>query len=453
MRDYDELYFSKNNKKFVQKREHLEHFLMFRIYSVPVLLSAHQAWSQIPWYLKQNTPLEIQKMIENPGDQFLLQKKLNAYHTQRAIQVLSAYQTCDVPLTQDKRVPTKRYKLTSAAGDMALIKLKQAQQDQLFIDEIADLAIRTGHKFLAEDQYYIPFHIDQLRADSLITPIHLHQEKTIRRAELYPRIQLTEGCLNHCSHCDVCAKPIVSHMPWPMFRGLYKALDKHYQNYPYEEAEQPFGMFFWDSDMLDYEDPIMQVDAGDAGLWVQSQKRPFQYITRGIKNDLNRLALAKALFTPYVSISFVETSMENMPHNIKQLTQTLEVVKSVKKRIINPIILHWHTKKGSQVSPEIFEGFEVLKGMIHAIGRAKQLPPGEAIPPLSSVSAPKLIKPNGDIVMSKFKDGYIHSIVIHNIFKREKNIAKHPLLWTIYDKILSPHAKSIDIFLNKILSR
>ena len=449
MHYYDKLYFLRNNENYVQNIAHLEDFLMFRIYSVPILSFAHQMWSQIPWYLKQNTPPEVQNMIENPGIPSLLNQQLNAYHIQRAIQVLSAYQACDVPLTQDKSVSQKCYKLTSTVGDKALIKLKQAQPT----DKMADLAIRTSHKFLAEDQYYMSFHIDKEMADLLITPMYLTQGDTIRRTELYPRIQLTKGCLNHCSHCDVCAEPIVSHMPWPMFRGLYRALDKHYQNYPYENAEQPFAMFFWDSDMLDYEDRIMQVDAGDAGLWVYCEGRPFQYMTRGVKNDLNRLALAKALFTPCVSISFVETSMENMPHNIQQLTRTLDVVKSVKKRTINPFILHWHTKKGSHVSQKIFEGFEVKKGLIHAIGRAKQLPPGEAMPPFPSVSAPQLIRPNGDVIKPKFKDGYINHIPVYNLFEREQRIAKHPLLWTIYNKILSPHAKQIDAFLNKILSR
>jgi len=431
------LYFQRDNEKLV--RENWTDFLLFQIYSVPLIRYVYPNWLAVPWELKKNTPPQIHDLIEKSPylSNKILQLKLNEYIISRAIEVLSAYQACDTPMTQDKTIPQNRYKLTSKQGDQALSILKKAFSERQFSDQMASLAIRTGHKFLASDRYYIGCRFSKKDASRLAIPVCKNDKADTDY--IFPTIQLTQGCLNQCSHCDSRAMPHLSHMPWPLFRSLYRGLNDHYRHYRQQNLDFYFSNFFADSDMLDYHDSVMHVDSGDVGLWIKAEGGTCQYLTRGVKNDQNSLALAKALHSDQsVVISFVDTPLENMSRNTEQLQKTLDVIESVRGNRVMPEIIHLHLKSGGSVNQSVFRGYPTEDSIIYALGRAKNLPADEVNHFPDGNYLPKFIfKPNGDLVFQGVKNGDLELTVKCNLFKNQMGPKISPFRLFVRRYILS----------------
>ena len=437
MNYYEKLYFYRNNEKVVQ--QFLNEFLLFQIYSVPVLRQAYPNWPAVPWYLRENTPLVIQDLIEKSPSLSNedLQLKLNEYHMRQAVEALSSYQACDTPITQDITVPQNRYKLTSKKGDKALSILKNALHERQFSDQMADLAVRTGHKFLFRNEYYIDFKFPKRVADALTKELLLIKDNSVLYT--FPAIQLTKGCMNHCSHCDSRAEPHLSHMPWPVFRSLHRHLNKYYQHWPQKEIDHYFSQFFADSDMLDYHDPIMKVDSGDVGLWIHEEKGYCQYLTRGIKSPKNKLALAKALVSGQpLAFSFVDTPLENMFRNLQQLNDTLDTVQSVTERVKPQNIIHLHLKSGTSVDKKVFRGFPVEDALIYALGRANDFPPQE-VNHFSDKEfiVPCLIEPNGNITDQRIQNSEVVCVRLNNLFRTQTGPRINPFRLFIRRHLLS----------------
>ncbi len=411
--------------------------LLFQIYSPTVIRQAYLPWPTLPKYLRDNTPEDIVKLIEQSPylSDKALKEKLNERAISLAVQTLEKYKSCDVPFTQDIKVPQQRVKLTSRAGDEALLILKNALANKQYTDKMAHLALCTSHKFLFDSKYYLPLYITKSTADALTLPMRKKKKGPIL-AYKFPVIQLTKGCQNHCSHCDSRAEPHLSHMPWPIFVAWYRGLNKYYRHYPQKECDHYFSQFFADSDMLDYDEPVMNVDSGDVGLWIAEEKAAHcQYLTRGVKNAKNKLALAKALVSGCsIAISFVDTPKENMPHNIEQLNETLDVVESVSGRRGNPPILHLHLKSGPTVDKKLFRNFPLEQKVIYALGRAKELPYKEVNHfPDDTFWAPCVIRPNGDIVKQTVENGELSLKTYQNIYRKQQEcgpkINRVRLLW------------------------
>lgn len=400
MKYYEWLYLNKDASQIVKK--YLEEFLLFQIYSPLILRESYRRWPELYSFSRENTPSEIVTLIDKCPhfSDRKLQKRLNQYQIEKAIQVLKSYQNCTVPLTDDPAVKQTRRKLTSNTGDRNLKILQQAQEKGIYSDKIADLAIRCAHKFLFDDKNYRSWHISAQKAYAM-AQAHGNGEIT------FPAIQLTKGCSNNCSHCCERATNHLSHMPWPVFVNLYKAFQRHYRYYPHKSSESQFAKFFADSDMLSYRDPIMGTDAGDLGLWMTEHRGICQYLTRGITDDASKLALTKAIVSQQpITLSFVDTPKEDMPHNIQQLSNTLDVFESVPNRRYNPLILHLQMKSGPTVPDEIFRNFPVEKKAIWAMGRGKDLPDTETEHyPDNQFYAPDIIAPNGDILLCRIKNG------------------------------------------------
>lgn len=397
MKYYEKLFFLKENKKTA--RELLGDFLLYQIYSVPVLRSAYPNWPALPWFLKKNTPNEIQELIEKSpylSDKDL-REKLNAYQIQKAVQILKEYQNCGVPLTQDPTIRQTRRKLTSPKGDKALKILQDALSEKNFSDKIARLAIRAGHKFLIDPDFFRKWYISRQFAKNLT--FEDFNPTTQEKCYSFPAIQLTKGCVNHCSHCGARATSHLSHMPWPVFKTLYTALNKHYRHYPQKYIDHYFAQFFSDSDMLAYHDNIMNVDSGDVALWIEEEKGTAEYLTRGVTDERSRLALAKALLAKQsIAVSFVDTPKENMPHNLHQLNETLDVVESVPQRYVDPMFIHLHLKSGPSVSDDIFRKFPIEKTLIYAQGRANDFPANEVEQKKDKEFLPLFVfRPNGQV--------------------------------------------------------
>lgn len=433
---YEKLYLLKDDKKLIQER--LDDFLLFQVYSPTILRKAYARWPELPWFIRENTPEDIQRLIEKSShfSDKAIQLKLNEYYIRQAVDVLSKYQACDTPITQDPTVPKNRYKLTSKQGDKALLILQNALKEKQFSDTMADLAIHTSHKFLSKDKYYIQYKFSKKMASSLAWP---DEDEAGQIHYEFPTIQLTKGCMNRCSHCDSKAEPHLSHMPWPIFRSLYRGLNKHYQHYQQKKVGRYFASFFADSDMLDYRDPIMKVDAGDAGLWLAGEEGHCQYLTRGVKNEGDKLALAKALVSGRaIAISFVDTPCENQERAIKQLNETLDVVESVPQRAGNPAIIHVHLKNGPCVSDSLFRGFLVEQKIIHSLGRANNFPKSETDNYPDERWLPKFIfQPSGDLVCQEVKNSELCFEKLNNLFKHQHGPQISPVRLFIRHHILS----------------
>ena len=437
MKYYEKLYFFKDDGKFVQG--HLADFLLFQIYSPKVLRKAYAKWPELPWFIRENVPKDIQVLIEKSPhySDKVLRTKLNEYHIRQAVDVLSKYQACDVPMTQDPTVPQNRYKLTSKRGDKALLILQNALQQKQFSNKMADLAVHSTHKFLAEGKYYLDWKFPSKFARCATIEHCMQGDNSI--CYTFPAIQLTKGCMNHCSHCDSRAEAHLSHMPWPMFQSLHRALNKHYRHYPQNGTNHYFSQFFADSDMLDYHDPVMDVDSGDVGLWVALESEYCQYLTRGVKNERNRLSLAKALVSGQpVALSFVDTPREDMAHNLKQLENTLDVVESVPQRKGQPSIIHLHLKSGGSVDKKVFRDFPVEDAIIYALGRAKDFLSEEVNHfPDKEFIAPIVFEPNGSITGQKIKDAEISKVKLGNLFRKQQGPKISPVRLFIRRHILS----------------
>ena len=303
---------------------------------------------------------------------------------------------------------------------------------------MADLAVRSGHKFLAEGKYYLGWKFSSKFA-RYVTIKHCMQGDNTICYYTFPAIQLTKGCMNHCSHCDSRAEAHLSHMPWPMFRSLHRALNRYYRDYPQKGMNHYFSQFFADSDMLDYHDPIMGADSGDVGLWVALESGYCQYLTRGVKNEQNKLALAKALVSGQpIAISFVDTPKENMEHNLSQLNDTLDVVNSVPERKGQPSIVHLHLKSGGSVDKKVFRDFPVEDAEIHALGRAKDFPSEEVNHfPDKEFVAPVLFEPSGRITGQRIKDAEITKVKLRNLFDYQHGPKISPVRLFIRRHILS----------------
>jgi len=413
MKYYEKLSFLKEDKKFVQER--VNDFLLYQIYSVPVLRKAYPEWPAFRWFLRQNTPTEIQSLIEKSpylSDE-KLRLKLNEYHIRQAVRVLSAYQACDTPITQDKTVPVNRYKLTNKNGDKALAILQNALKQEQFSDKMADLAIRSGHKFLFDPSYFKDFSISKETANVLLK-VEFNQHKSPYLN--FPILQLTKGCSHHCSHCCSRAEAHLSHMPWIMFAALHRGLNKYYKDYPMTEAY--FSEFYSDSDLLEYRDPIMGTDAGDVALWTMQQPSGMCFFTtNGVTDEASKTALAKAVKSGApVILSFVETSLENMGYNLQKLDETLGILENMKAQN-QTCILHYHPRKGSSVSKSFFRNFSVREMGIWAYGRAKDLPSNETeYHPESEFVSANVIRPSGEICFSKAENGEYVERVVGSVF-------------------------------------
>ena len=172
---------------------------------------------------------------------------------------------------------------------------------------------------------------------------------------------------------------------------------------------------------LDYHDSVMDVDSGDVGLWLALEQGYGQYLTRGVKNERNKLALAKALVSGLpVAFSFVDTPRENMTYNLAQLNETLDVVDSVPERKGQPSIIHLHLKSGGSVDKKVFRDFPVEDAPIYALGRANDFPVDEVNHfPDEEFIAPVLFEPNGNITGQKVKEGEISRIKFANLYKHQ----------------------------------
>ena len=410
---YEQLYANKENENFIQ--EQLNDFLLYQIYSPKVIKAMHCVWPNTEKYLRENTPTEIQNLIQQSESlsEGHIQEKLNQFWINKAVYVLENAQSLLLPLTQDVAIPQTKQNLLSSKGQNALGILKNAVSQHHYTNQIADLAIRSGHKFLFDSSYFKDFSISKETANALLK-VEFNQHKSPYLN--FPILQLTKGCSRHCSHCCSRAEAHLSHMPWMMFTSLHRGLNKYYKNYPMTEAY--FSEFYSDSDLLEYYDPIVGTDAGDAALWTMQQPSGMCFFTtNGVTDEASKTALAKAVKSGApVILSFIETSLENMGYNLQKLDETLGILENMKAQN-QTCILHFHPRNGSSISKSFFRNFSVREMGIWAYGRAKDLPSNETeYHPESEFISANVIRPSGEICFSKAENGEYIERVVGSIF-------------------------------------
>lgn len=395
--------------------------LLTETYSPEILVEASYQWDTIPDFIKHATPLKIKHIIEqiplmSTGE---IQKALDTYWTIKGRDVLKAYQNCPLPLQNgpfNNKHTKKRHNILSKKGERALLLLENAIKEQMFSSKTAQLGESVANKFLINLTHYKSFNIDP---NLLPRTYHeVNRDKTI-----YPVLQLSEGCPNNCSHCLARAENKLSHMPYPLFLSVHKKLWDTYKTHPLLNIDSPyfsyaeiFQIFFDNSDLMVYKDPIINADCGDVSIYLTLQKAPLIFLSRGLLEKESEVAFSKVLYAgKNVSISFVDTPLENKQLNIKRLHRTLKVAEKMgaKEQIL---VVHYHLKSGPSVPEDIFLGFNKVEELIFASGRAKNLPTQElAHIPDDYFTTPYVIKPNMDILKLDIQNGEYHYTYVNNL--------------------------------------
>ncbi|MDY6407641.1 MAG: hypothetical protein SPL08_02935 [Pseudomonadota bacterium] len=437
MHTFKNLYHNRYNPSFVSA--HLTQYLMAEIYAPAVIRLAYERQSDIPFYALDSIHPEIREIINlSPTLSDLeLQQKINAHTVVRAIRVLVAYSHCPVPLTQHKNIPQRHKDFLSDRGKRALKILLHAATRGNFTHQMAELGIETTHKFLMDLGYYRDL-INSGSAD--ILTFHYYNKSLGTHNYYPPTIQLSQGCPNHCSHCFADAETKMSYMPYPMWRKIYEKLDmryKYYHGMRYEYRASKWiswlpwvpkklvwnfpdmDRFFHDSDPASYYDPIIRADSGDISLLLKEKDKPLYFLTKGVTDSISKRAIAKTALVYPIDISFVDTPKENKEHGIRQLQQTIELIRFVPLNNGIPRIWHCHLKSGGTVPKEIFMGETVIKSLICPSGRANQFPSNELAMNHPNDAYPFVINPNGDIALPICRNTQYFQGKLKNIFQSQ----------------------------------
>ncbi len=426
----------RHKKNWAECREILTQFLCVQIYTPTILRAAYKQWSDLPFWAQESTPIQIQELMRQSPQMtdIELTTALNAYHIQRAVHVLQGYQSCPIPLTHDDNIETHTHNLLSWRGERALRVLQQGVSQKRWSNKLCKIALKASHKHLIDLSYY-RIKATPKTADILTIRYQNNKGKPLI---IFPVLQMTQGCVNACSHCAFCATDKMAHMPYPMFLGLHQSLDRVYRRYPPKETPTPFSLYYHDSDPLSYQDPIIGADSGDVMLYLRNHHAACYFLTRGVTDKASRTALAKASLAYPIALSFVDTPAENMAKNIRQLNDTLDILALTTHNKLTQIS-HMTLTNGSSVPSQLFRGVNTRHGWIHGLGRARSFSK-EAIIPVNTQSMGLLIRPSGNIELyTQHNDHQTYTIL--NSFFRPKHSEKSyhaSSLWHRFFRTKSP---------------
>lgn len=417
----------KDHEQYAEK--YIQQMITYQIYS-PVtvkIMGKKIAESKIDNLDLANTPSEIRNLAVRSSDMQddFLQKQIDLYWMKKAVFVLDSYQNCPIPLPDNKyqTYQGERTNLLSSKGQKALAYLNDALQSRQLNEKTVKMALKAAHKFYLDGDFYKQWKIDP---NSLVLPLG-RSSNPKEELDMYPTLQLTKGCLNNCSHCLMRAEPNITHMPYPMFLNLHKQLWKKYKKMPILDGTEIglnedvfFGKFFFDSDSLSYHDDIIGVDFGDIALKMYYNKEPTTVMTKGVNTLISKIALKKIINKAPISLSFVDTPLENMVRNKKQLNETLDMFDKYGSK--TAVLFHLHLKSGPSIGPEIFRGYPVESVEIYRAGRAKNFPDNELLHLTDETFLPQVvIEPSGDIQIVYFKDK-------EAVFKKMGSVIKNDFL-------------------------
>lgn len=412
----------------------LSHLIMAEIYTPAIIMRTYEIFKKLPPFLQELPDKFIANLIKN-ADEFSekeIQTKLNTYWTKRGLLVLKGYQKTPLPLTESTKAypKAKHVNLLSPNGEKALLYLTKAAQKRIFTRESAFIGQISSNKILLDLSLYKNFDIP---ADTLVRRYNSEAEdKYASQTRLsFPILQLTKGCPNNCSHCIARAQPKITHMPYPLFLQLHNHLWKTYKNYPTKNNgkwEETFNVFFNDSDLAIYHDPIINADSGDIVLNLKTKNAPIAFLTRGIVNDISKRALSKVFFLKHpVTLSFVDTPLENKVYALSQMQKTIRLAESLNAKS-NILLTHYCLKSGPSVSDDIFLGITSVKEEIFYAGRAKNLPK-EEVKEIDdhNFATPYVIEPDASLKYYTIKNGEYSFEIINNLLQpnsQKKRIQK-----------------------------
>ncbi len=312
------LYKFRNNIELV--KENLYDFLIYNIYSPLILREWNRRKNKIPNYINAQVPSFFKSLMEQTLSNEQLQEKIHFFWINKAIQVLSGYQACSIPLSEDNRVEKITYNLLSPKGRNWLYRFKHFQEQ-------GQVPINTGHEaFYAANKFLLDL-------DLFISLGYLRNCSLLNNAQQSNlTISMSSGCYNGCCHCGYEAKGPVSHMPYPILLKLYFLFDK--QTHP--------AYLYADSDPISYRDPIIGADCGDVIHYV-SLKGQFMpsFITKGPLKKENNTALAKVMEKTPVLLSLIDLPGErDVEQNKRRIEEVFDIAKDIpKERLLQmPIV-------------------------------------------------------------------------------------------------------------------
>ncbi len=345
----------------------LPDFLLAEIYSSTVFRQARAVWNDLPFYVRENIPTAIQKLILTPMPSKKCTEMINRYWLKRGIEVLEGYRNCPIPLSNDKRIHgvhfTGAYRnLLSFKGERRLALLKRAQEEGRISNALAQKAKEGAHKFLLDFDLFVGFdYLKSIPHNARVQEFIKNQKK-----EYEPDMQvvLTSGCYNGCVHCGYGATGPVSHMPYPLFFKLFKLV--------HPCPTSTFPLIYADSDPISYHDPIINADTGDVMLALGEMYKhspEISFLTKGVLTKKDEVTLAKVVHNTRdemrhtkdnkvflnFAFSFVDLPGENVNHNLKRLQRTQKIYNQITPALMN--IRHYALNRAETVSNDILSQY------------------------------------------------------------------------------------------------
>ena len=240
----------------------------------------------------------------------LLQEKIDDFWQHRAIQVLTGYQMCPIPFSKYFNPQIKTMNLLSRQGEDLLEQLK-SHKDNLS-DTMKEKTVRAANKFLLDLNNFISF------------PEIEKAPFTAQKVRM--TVSLSTGCYNQCVHCGYEAKPVLSHMPYPIFLRLVEAFGHRLGGTGLNGQ-----MIYADSDPMSYYDPIIGADAADVVHFLKTtiplqNRENISFLTKGILFSQDELTVAKMAMGKYsMTLSVVLLPGEAVQKNIKRILRTIDV--------------------------------------------------------------------------------------------------------------------------------
>lgn len=303
-----DFYKRRDDFSFVEK--HFLKWMLFEFYTPQLCRMMAERQSSLPEDFVAGWPSFIQ---ESPHlSDLVLQDKIDTFWVKRALRVLSGYQACSVPLPAHSTVACKTMNLLSPRGEKLLHRLQKAVLHPPVSRTLKRQAFYAANKFLLDLNNFISF------------PEIEKAPFTALKARM--TVSLSTGCYNQCVHCGYEAKPVLSHMPYPIFLRLVEAFGHQLGGKGLNGQ-----MIYADSDPISYEDPIIGADAADVVYFLKTtiplqNRESVFFLTKGIATNREVIPIAKmAMSRSPISLSVVLLPGENIQRNVRRVLNTINI--------------------------------------------------------------------------------------------------------------------------------
>ncbi len=330
-----DLYKYQNNDEYV--RRNLASFLLMQLYSPVVIKQMAVFGASLDDFFIQNTPPKMWDLAQKSPlmkDEDI-QTEINRFWTKKAINVLSGYQNCSFPITDDLRIDVRKENFLSDKGEKLLQELLISDVSRHYTDK----AFFAGNKIFLDLDLFRDF--SYLKKIDPIIRVGSYDPYWPEGSSFPLILSASSGCYNRCMHCLYEAEPKVRHMPYPVFLKMYHTL-----------GDGESLLTYADSDPISYYDPIIDADAGDLFIGIKSRgwQMPRDFITKGILKERDKSALLKiALIRYQIGLSLVGIDGEVTEKNLKRVRESYRILSKTK---VGAHVRYYHEKDGHCIDME-----------------------------------------------------------------------------------------------------